>query len=172
MFSRLLRESKVSASMLVVLRLILGFSFLKAGFDHLTVGIFDASGFIKAAIANPVEGPNGDILYSWYVLILKFVVLPNVDVFNTIIPTGEFLIGIGLIFGTFTTAMAFFALVLNFSYVLAGNISSNPLDILMGIIILCSGCNAGRFGLDRWGTHYIQAIFLNQKNKAAGQKSH
>jgi thiosulfate dehydrogenase [quinone] large subunit len=39
---------------------------------------------------------------------------------------------------------------MNFSYVFAGTVSTNPLDILLGVIILAAGFNAGRVGLDRW----------------------
>ena len=159
------RESKISAGILMIFRVILGYTFLTAGFHKLTAG-FDASGFLKGAIANPVKGPEGDILYSWYVSFLKGAALPNVDIFNTIVPLGEFLIGIGLILGTLTTAAAFFALVMNFSFLLAGTVSSNPQDILLGGIILFSGYNAGRYGLDRWGIPYIRKmVFINKENK-------
>src|SRR3954451_6829473 len=105
-----LRESTVAAGILTVIRLYIGYSWLTAGFKKLT-GDFDASGFLQNAIANPVAGPDGTPVYSWYVSFLEKFALPNIDLFNTIVPLGEFLVGLGLILGCLTTAAAFFALV-------------------------------------------------------------
>lgn len=79
-----------------------------------------------------------------------------IDIFNTIVPLGEFLVGLGLILGCLTTLACFFALVMNFSYLMAGTVSHNPSDILLGVIILFAGFNAGKFGLDRWVIPFIR----------------
>jgi thiosulfate dehydrogenase [quinone] large subunit len=167
MFNKFLRENKVAAAILTVLRLYLGYEWLTAGFHKLTGG-FDASGFLKGAVANPVKGPDGSIVYTTYVGFLKHFALPNVNIFNTIVPLGEFLVGLGLILGCLTTAAAFFALVMNFSYVMAGTVSTNPLDILLGTIILAAGFNAGRIGLDRWVIPFIRKMAA-KRNKAAAK---
>jgi thiosulfate dehydrogenase [quinone] large subunit len=167
MFNKFLRENKVAAAILTVLRLYLGYEWLTAGFHKLTGG-FDASGFLKGAVANPVKGPDGSIVYTTYVGFLKHFALPNANIFNTIVPLGEFLVGLGLILGCLTTAAAFFALVMNFSYVMAGTVSTNPLDILLGTIILAAGFNAGRIGLDRWVIPFIRKMAA-KRNKAAAK---
>lgn len=149
MFNHFLRENKAAAAILTILRLYLGYEWLTAGLHKVTGG-FDASGFLKGAVANPVKGPDGSIVYATYVGFLKHFALPNAHIFNIIIPWGELLVGLGLILGCLTTAAVFFALVMNFAYVMAGTVSSNPLDILLGVIILAAGFNAGKIGLDRW----------------------
>lgn len=171
MFAKWLRENQISAGILTVFRLFLGYTFITAGYHKLTGGGFDASGFLKGAIANPVKGPEGNVLYGWYVSFLKDFALPNVHVFNTIVPIGEFLIGLGLILGCLTTAAAFFGLVMNFSFFLAGTVSSNPQDIFLGGIILFSGYNAGKFGLDRWVIPFIRKTVFKQKEPATVQKA-
>src|SRR3954463_12563615 len=138
MFTNWLRKSQISSGILVVFRLLLGYTFITAGYHKLTGG-FDASGFLKGAIANPVKGPEGNVLYGWYVDFLQHMALPNAHIFNTIIPLGEFLVGLGLILGCLNTAAAFFALVMNFAYMFAGTISSNPMDILLGVFIIAAG---------------------------------
>jgi thiosulfate dehydrogenase (quinone) large subunit len=163
MFNKFLRENKIAAAILTVLRLYLGYSWLTAGYHKLTGG-FDASGFLKGVIANPVKGPDGAVVFGWYVDFLKHVALPNVDVFNVLVPWGETLIGLGLILGCLTTAAMFFGLVMNFSFFLAGTVSHNPRDIFLGFIILTAGYNAGRFGLDRW----VVPFFRKMTNKETG----
>jgi uncharacterized membrane protein YphA (DoxX/SURF4 family) len=162
MFSNWLRENKIAAGILTVLRLYLGYSWFTAGLGKLTGPGFDASGFLKGAIANPVKGPDGNMVYSWYVNFLESFALPNIDVFNFIVPWGETLIGLGLLLGCLTTAAMFFGLVMNFSFFLAGTVSHNPTDIFLGFIILTAGYNAGRYGLDRWVVPFIRkTVFKN-----------
>ena len=73
-----LRENKVAAGILTVLRLYIGYSWITAGFHKLSGG-FDASGFLKGAIANPVKGPDGSVVYGWYVDFL------NISPYQTLI---------------------------------------------------------------------------------------
>lgn len=69
--------------------------------SKITSGKFDASGFITGAIGNLI----GEYPYvqSWYADILGVFALPNLGVFNILLPWGEFLVGLGLLLGTFTT---------------------------------------------------------------------
>lgn len=69
---------------------------------------------------------------------------------------GELLVGLGLIFGTLTTAAAFFGLLMNFSYLLAGTVSINPTFILIQFFILVAGFNAGKIGLDYWVIPFLR----------------
>ena len=125
----------------------------------------------KRNIANPVKGPDGAVVFGWYVDFLKHIALPNVDVFNVLVPWGETLIGLGLILGCLTTTAMFFGLVMNFSFFLAGTVSHNPRDIFLGFIILTAGYNAGKIGLDRWVVPYFRKMgkkgTVNVKNKTA-----
>lgn len=161
-----LREHIVASIILAVIRIYLGYNWLTAGWGKLTGG-FDASGFLKNAVANPVKGPDGSVVYPWYVSFLENFALPNVGIFNTIVPLGEFLIGLGLLLGCLTTAAAFFALVMNFSFFLAGTVSHNPTDIFFGSILLFSGYNAGRYGLDRWVIPFIRRTLFRRADDVA-----
>jgi thiosulfate dehydrogenase (quinone) large subunit len=164
MFNKFLRENKIAAVILTVLRLYLGYAWFTAGFHKLTGG-FDASGFLKGAIANPVKGPDGAMVTEWYVNFLQGFALPNVDLFNVLVPWGETLIGLGLILGCLTTTAMFFGLVMNFSFFLAGTVSHNPKDIILGFIILTAGYNAGRIGLDRWVMPFIAKMSKKTTDK-------
>jgi uncharacterized membrane protein YphA (DoxX/SURF4 family) len=155
MFINFLRENKIAAAILTVIRLYLGYAWLTAGFHKIVDG-FDASGYLANAVANPVKGPDGSMVYGWYVSFLENFALPNIDLFNFLVPWGEALIGLGLLLGCLTTAAMFFGLVMNFSFFLAGTVSHNPTDIFLGFIILTAGYNAGKIGLDRWVVPFIR----------------
>ncbi|OCA84202.1 Crp/Fnr family transcriptional regulator [Bacillus sp. FJAT-27225] len=162
MFNKFLRENNIVAALLAVLRVYLGYAWFTAGLGKIQSGAFDASGFIKGAIANPVKGPDGGVVYSWYVDFLQSVALPNIDLFNVLVPWGELLVGLGLMLGCLTTAAAFFGLMLNFAFFFAGTVSHNPTDILFGFIILAAGANAGKYGLDRFVLPYINKAFFKK----------
>ena len=155
MFINFLRENKISAAILTVIRLYLGYAWFTAGFHKIVDG-FDASGYLANAVANPVKGPDGSMVYGWYVNFLESFALPNIELFNFLVPWGELLIGLGLLLGCLTTAAMFFGLVMNFSFFLAGTVSHNPTDIFLGFLILTAGYNAGKIGLDRWVVPFIR----------------
>ncbi len=161
MIVKWLRENTIAAGILAVIRIYIGYSWLTAGWHKLADG-FDASGYLANAVANPVKGPDGNMVYGWYVTFLKSFALPNVDIFNTIVPLGEFLVGLGLILGCLTTAAMFFGLVMDFSFFLAGTVSHIPTDLFLGAIILFAGFNAGKFGLDRWVIPFVRKTVLDQ----------
>jgi thiosulfate dehydrogenase (quinone) large subunit len=151
---RWLRESNSSAIILALFRLYIGYTFFTHGLQKLTGG-FDASGFLQGAIKNPgVE--------AWWASFLNGVALPNVALFNILVPWGEVLIGLGLILGCLTTAAAFFGAVMNFSFLFSGVANPNALMALLAVIILVAGSNAGKYGLDRWVLTYIRQ-FMNMK---------
>mgnify|MGYP001954904578 CR=1 FL=1 len=158
MINKWWRESNIAAGIGVIIRLYLGWGFLTAGWGKITGGQFDASGFLSNAIQNPVTGPDGNAVFGAYTSFLESFALPNVGLFNVLVPWGEFLVGLGLILGCLTTAAAFFALVMNFSFIMAGAISHNPTDILMGFLLVTAGANAGKFGLDRYVLPYLRKL--------------
>jgi len=170
MFNSFLRENKIAAGLLAVLRVYLGYAWMTAGWGKITGG-FDASGFLKGVTANPVMGPDGAVVYGTYVSFLKGVALPNVGLFNVLVPWGEFLVGLGLILGCLTTAAMFFGVLMNFAFLLAGTVSHNPTDILMGVIILAAGFNAGRYGLDYYVVPFIRKAIFKKDGNILSQKA-
>lgn len=149
MFTTWLRNNRVAAVLLTIVRVYLGYEFLSAGWEKLSASTpFDASGFLKYSMSNPVLSPTKAVEYPWFNSFITGFAIPHVAVFNVLVPWGEFLIGVGLILGILTTTAGFFAMMLNFMYMFCGTISSNPLDVLLGIFIVVAGYNAGRIGGD------------------------
>ncbi|GIN61812.1 hypothetical protein J27TS8_18050 [Robertmurraya siralis] len=166
MIGKLLRENNIVAVILTVVRIYLGWAWMTAGWGKITGG-FDASGFLKGAVANPVTGPDGSAVYSGWVTFLDSFAVPNAGLFSTLVAWGELLVGLGLILGCLTTAAAFFALVMNFSFMLSGTVSHNPTDIIMGVFIAAAGYNAGKYGLDRYVLPYLRKVMNKDKHEAS-----
>lgn len=160
MFTNFLRRNVWAAGILTILRIYVGWQFLQAGWEKLTSSpAFTAAGFLKGAIAKPVLVSHSTALeYPNYVAFIKNFALPHVAFFNFMIPWGEFLVGVGLITGTLTTAAAFFGMVMNFAYMFAGTLSSNPWLVMISIFLIVAGYNAGRFGGDYWVIPYIRRM--------------
>lgn len=142
------RENRYTAAILLIIRLYLGWDWMTAGWGKLTGG-FDAGGFLKNAIAKPVvDKATGGAMYPTFTAFLDNFAMPNVKLINILIPLGEFLVGLGLILGALTTAAAFFGLMMNFMFLFAGTVSTNPWMVLIGTLVLVGGTNAGKYGVD------------------------
>ncbi|MFS0725361.1 DoxX family membrane protein [Paenibacillus sp. 1P07SE] len=158
------RNNTWAAGILTVIRIVLGYAWLTAGWGKITGG-FDATGYLTNAVTNPVlDKATGAAVYPTYNAFIENFALPNVKLINIMIPWGELLVGLGLILGTLTVTAAFFGLVMNFMFLFAGTISTNPWLVLLGVLVVTAGANAGRFGLDR----YVLPLL----NKGAGRLFH
>lgn len=158
MVFKFLRENKFAAAFLALIRLYVGYKWIDAGYHKLTGG-FDAGGFLKNAVAKPIaDKATGDLVYPTYTAFIENFALPNVKIINFMIPWGEFLVGLGLILGCLTTAAMFFGLMMNFMFMFAGTVSTNPWMILLGFVILAAGANAGKFGADYYVLPYIRKL--------------
>ncbi|MFP3124635.1 DoxX family protein [Ectobacillus funiculus] len=164
MFINFLRRDKRISILLAVLRVYVGYTWLVAGWGKIAAGNFDASSFLQGAAAKATgEHP---LVQGWWAVFLKNVAIPNVDVFNTLIPYGEFLVGIGLLIGCFTKTAVFFGMMMNFSYMFSGTTSTNPQLALLSVFILVSAMNAGRYGADGMIMPILkEKLFANKTNK-------
>lgn len=147
MFVHFLRENKGASGILFLIRLFLGYQWITAGWTKITSG-FDANGFLQGAVAS-ASGEHPAV-QGWWATFLEGVAIPNVDFFNVLIPWGEFLVGLGLILGTFTTLAAFMGVVMNFAFLFSGTTSTNPMMVILGMLLIIAGYNAAKIGIDRW----------------------
>jgi thiosulfate dehydrogenase [quinone] large subunit len=107
-------------------------------------------GFWERAVAVP-EGGRPPISLDWYRQFLQFM-LDNgwYAWFGKLIAIGETLVGLGLLVGALVGIAAFCGTLLNFSFMLAGTTSSNPILFGMGVFLVLAWKVAGYWGLDRW----------------------
>ncbi|MDQ1910739.1 DoxX family protein [Paenibacillus sp. GD4] len=167
MLGTFMRENKYAAGLLLFVRLYLGYEWLTAGWHKLTGG-FDAGGFLKNAVAKPiVDKATNELVYPTFTAFVNNFALPNVKIINVLIPLGEFLVGLGLILGCLTTAAAFFGLMMNFMFMFAGTVSTNPWLILLGMVVIAGAANAGRFGVDYYLLPILRKAFARKNNPKA-----
>ena len=79
-------------------------------------------------------------------LMIGVVQVPADDVLGTVLPA----LGVALILGLLTGFAAFFGGFMNASYLFAGTVSTNPVLLLLAILIVLAWRVAGYWGLDRW----------------------
>lgn len=141
------RENRYAAMVVTFLRIWLGYQWITSGWGKVTGGGFDATGYLTNAITNPVA-KGEEVLYPMYNAFIEHVALPMVHVINVIIPWGELLVGIGLITGILTLPAVFFGMLMNFMFMFAGTVSTNPKMALLGFVVMLAAGNAGKFGGD------------------------
>lgn len=171
----------------LVVRVYLGYQWISAGYEKMTGNyLFGGAtsggswisgahvgaaitGFAKGALAKS-SGSNPAV-QGWYADFLKNIVIPHASVFAYLITFGELLVGIGLIVGALTGVAAFFGLIMNFNYLLAGTVSTNPILGFIAIFLVLAWRVAGYWGLDRYllpalGTPWTGSLLHRNKTAA------
>ncbi|MHB1652020.1 MAG: DoxX family membrane protein [Desulfitobacteriaceae bacterium] len=153
-----------------LLRLYLGYDFLMAGVGKWQTGFGAKSveGFLKGGLAQTHDAllaskgaaaaahPSVTDTWGW---LIQNIFLPNAGLFAFVVKTGEVLIGLGLILGCFTALAAFFGLVMNFTFMLTGTISTNPPMALGFLLLLVLGAGIYEIGVDRFFMKKLIAKF-------------
>ncbi|HET7037355.1 MAG TPA: hypothetical protein VFI42_16840 [Thermomicrobiaceae bacterium] len=150
----LFNDSRVAALWLGI-RLFVGYSWLSAGYEKFTgSGWMDGGtalkGFWTNAVAIPAKG-HPAIAYGWYRDVLTYMLNHGwYEWFAKVITFGEMLVGIGLIVGALVGFAAFFGALMNFSFMLAGSASTNPVLLIFSVGLILAWKVAGYWGIDRY----------------------
>lgn len=168
MFMDFIRNNKIAAGILTLLRVYIGWQWLTAGWGKIAgAEPFDASGYLNGVVGNETVMET----YPTYHAFIETFALPNAGMFSFMVAWGEFLVGLGLILGVLTTAAAFFGIMMNFAFMFAGTVSSNPFLVLLTIFILAAGYNAGKFGGDYYVIPYLRSKLFKQNEQMPLQKT-
>jgi thiosulfate dehydrogenase (quinone) large subunit len=153
--ARFLRLGEDAAPLYLGVRLFLGYQWLHAGWGKLNNPAWVETGtalqsYWQRAVTVPTSG-SPPIAYPAYRALLQSM-LDNgwYTWFAKLIVAGELLVGLGILLGGLTAIAALFGLLLNFSFMYAGSVSSNPTLILLEALILYGWRTAGWWGLDRF----------------------
>ena len=75
--------------------------------------------------------------------------------FAKLVVFGEIAVGIALILGIFVWFSAFMGAFMNWNFMMAGTASTNPVMLVLSILLILAWRTAGWIGLDRWLLVYI-----------------
>ena len=138
-----------------IIRIYLGYQWAEAGWHKITGGGWldggaALKGFWTKAAAIPAQG-KPQITYDWYRAFIQFM-LDNgwYSWFAPLVAFGEFMIGAALIVGAFVGIAAFFGALMNWNFLMAGAASTNPVLLMLGIVLILAWKVAGWYGLDRF----------------------
>lgn len=109
------------------------------------------TGFVTGALAK-TAGEHPDVLsgYAWF---LSNLVMPMPALWSHVVAFGELAVGLGLLFGVFTTAAVAGGLLMNFAFLFAGTVSINPLLVVLELPLLVAYRTSGRIGLEALWCH-------------------
>jgi len=158
--ARFLFSDTRMAPVWLLVRIYVGWAWLEAGWHKVQdVGatsnyIVDGAGILAfwnriAAVPAPPARPV--ITYDWYRGFIQFLIDNHAqDVMGKLIAFGETAVGLGLIFGAFVGVAAVAGAFMNLNFMLAGSASTNPVLLLLGILLVLAWKTAGNIGLDRY----------------------
>jgi thiosulfate dehydrogenase (quinone) large subunit len=138
-------ETNKDGAQLLPLRLFLGLGWLRAAAEKiLNPDWFDGS-VITAFLNTHLQGD--DVVFPAYAWLINHLFLPGAPLLVWIVLIGQLLVGLGLIFGTYSRPALIGALFMNLNFIAAGAPNPSVFYVVIQIMLLFS--NAGRvFGLD------------------------
>ncbi len=166
--ARWLYGSRWASGIWLVARVWLGYEWVKAGTSKIwggeAAGFWNGGAAVKGFAAGAIaqsHGAHPQVAYGWWVQFLQGFVLPNHAWIAKLVAVSEVTVGVALIAGLFTGIAAFGGLLLNFTYVMSGTVATNPVLIIVGVLLVLAWRNAGYLGLDglllpRLGTPWQQ----------------
>lgn len=144
----------------LLVRIYVGWAWLEAGWEKVVNAsatsnyVIDGAGilaFWKRVVAVPAPPARPSITYDWYRNFIQFLIDNDAaNIMGKVIAFGETAVGLGLIFGAFVGVAAVAGAFMNLNFMLAGSASTNPVLLLLGILLVLAWKTAGYIGLDRF----------------------
>jgi thiosulfate dehydrogenase [quinone] large subunit len=162
----------------LVVRVWLGLQWIEAASHKIGVPAWVDSGdalkgYWTNAVAIPETGRPA-IAFDWYRSFLQGLLDAEAYTwFGKLIAYGELLVGIALIVGAFVGIVAFFGALMNMSFLLAGSASTNPVLLILAVLLLLAWKIAGFIGADYFllnliGTPWNRNKFVKDSPPQAG----
>jgi len=155
-FAHKLFSTTAFAWLWAIVRIYLGYQWIEAGWHKITGGGWidggaALKGFWAKAAAIPDAPAKPAITYDWYRGFIQFMLDSGwYTWFAWLVAFGEFMIGAALILGAFVGIAAFFGALMNWNFIMAGSASTNPVLLMLGIVLILAWKVGGWYGLDRY----------------------
>ncbi len=139
----------------LVARLYVGYTWLSSGIGKISNPAWMSGdalrGFWERAVVVPEAPARPAIAFDWYrTFIQSMLDSGSYTWFSQFVLVGEILIGAALILGLFTGIAAFFGGFMNWNFLMAGTVSTNPVFFPLAILLILAWKTAGWIGLDHW----------------------
>lgn len=147
--ARFLTHGLDTGAIILPVRVFIGLQWLEAGWHKVT-----SSGWLDggASLAKYWQGAAAKpaLPLDWYRDFLQVLLSIHAQSwFSYLVVFGEIAIGLGLIFGCLTGIAALFGIVMNLNFMLAGSLSSNPILLVLALLLITVGWRvAGLYGVD------------------------
>jgi thiosulfate dehydrogenase [quinone] large subunit len=181
-FADWLYRSRSASVIWLVVRVVLGYWWLNAGYQKIWGsekaafwfgGGAGVKGFATAGVVGSATGKSG-ASYGWWAGFLHNFVIPNASWIAKLIALGELAVGIALVLGLFTGLAALGGLTLNMTYMFTGSAGVNPAYMILEVPLILAWRNAGYLGLDRyaldaawWKRHFSRVTDRAEHRRAA-----
>jgi thiosulfate dehydrogenase (quinone) large subunit len=139
----------------LAVRLYIGYAWIEAGLHKVQdpawvdTGLA-LKGFWLNATKIPVPPAKPSITYDWYRGILQYLLDNEAYTwFGKLVAFGETAVGVALVLGAFVGVAAAAGAFLNMNVLLAGSASTNPVLLILAILLVLAWKTAGFIGLDR-----------------------
>jgi thiosulfate dehydrogenase [quinone] large subunit len=154
-FARYLFSNTQAGLFWLPIRIFLGFEWAVAGWHKISgTGWIDGGasllGYWQKSVAVPAQG-SAPITFDWYRSFLQVLIDNHAQGwFGWLVAVGELAVGVALLAGILVGFAAFFGLLMNLAYLLAGSTSTNPVMFTLAIGLILAWKVAGYYGLDRY----------------------
>lgn len=143
-----------------ILRIWVGWQWFSAGIEKVSNPAWVQTGLALKGFWAKAVGVTATgtpiISANWYREFLQFLLnTSSYTWFGKLIAYGELLVGIGLILGAFTGIAALFAGLMNWSYLMAGTVSTNPVLLIAAIALIVAWKVSGYIGADYFILRFV-----------------
>jgi thiosulfate dehydrogenase (quinone) large subunit len=151
--AKLLFSDTRFAGIWLIVRVLLGLSWLDAGWHKVTDPAWMQTGealqgFWTRIVQIPESG-RPPITFDWYRSFIQGLLDAGTYTwFAKLIAVGEVMIGVALIIGAFVGIAAFFGAFMNYNFIMAGSASTNGAMLVATIFLVLAWKIAGYYGLD------------------------
>lgn len=140
----------------LVIRVLVGWEWIQASLHKLSDPAWMQTGealkgFWVRIVAVPAAPAKPLIYYDWYRSFIQSLLDSGAYTwFAKLVAIGEFTVGVALIIGAFVGIAAFFGALMNWNFLMAGSLSSNPLLFIGALSLVLAWKIAGYYGVDRF----------------------
>lgn len=150
--ARFLFSDTRSGWLWLIPRLYLAYVWLPSGWGKLNNPAWLQTGeALKGFWMKTLAQPENVVAFDWYRNFIQYMVdIQAWTWFSKVIIAGELFVGLSMLLGAFVGLGAFAGAFMNWNFLLAGSVSTNPVLLILEVLLILGWKVAGWIGLDRY----------------------